>query len=124
MLPVVREFIRSFNEGDIDGLVSTLHPEIELHSNRGLRRGHEEARSWATRAPGGVQQTIVPESGTGSDPEGMIVVQVARVWHWAEDGSFAGKERLDWIFELTGGQIRSWRPRADISTSETHHPRG
>lgn len=125
MSDVVREFIRCFSEGDLEGFVSTLHPKVELHSSRGLRRGHEEARRWATRAPGGVQQTIVMETEeTLSNPTGVVVVEVARVWHWAEDGSFAGKEQLDWIFKLDDGRVRSWRPRPSASTGETHHPRG
>ena len=54
----VREFIRAFNEGDLDAFVAVLDPEVELHSMRGLRKGLEAARLWATRPPGGVQQTI------------------------------------------------------------------
>ena len=38
--------------------VAVLDPGVELHSSRGLRKGVEAARIWATRAPGGVQQTI------------------------------------------------------------------
>ena len=54
----VREFIRAFNERDLDAFVAVLDPEVELHSGRGLRKGIEAARIWATREPGGVQQTI------------------------------------------------------------------
>ena len=52
------EFIRAFNERDLDAFVAVLDPEVELHSMRGLRKGREAARLWATRPPGGVQQTI------------------------------------------------------------------
>ena len=75
----VREFIRAFNERDLDAFVAVLDPEVELHSMRGLRKGREAARVWATRAPGGVQQTIELEQlyedeaagerhGGGADP--------------------------------------------------------
>ena len=43
---------------DLDAFVAVLDPEVELHSMRGLRKGVEAARLWATRKPGGVQQTI------------------------------------------------------------------
>ena len=49
----VREFIRAFNERDLDAFVAVLDPEVELHSMRGLRKGVEAARLWATRKPGG-----------------------------------------------------------------------
>ena len=39
-------------------LVRDAFPEVELHAMRGLRKGPEAARIWATRKPGGVQQEI------------------------------------------------------------------
>jgi limonene-1,2-epoxide hydrolase len=107
----VREFIRAFNERDLDGFVSVLDPEVELHSARGLRKGREAARLWATRQPGGVQQTIeLDELYEGAD---RAVALIRRVWRWDEDGSAAGEDEMAWLFELRGPRIRSWRPFED-----------
>ena len=80
----VREFIRAFNERDLDGFVAVLDPEVEIHSNRGVRRGREEAREWATRKPGGVQQSIelveLYEDGTEGGG-GRAVALIVRRWH-------------------------------------------
>ncbi len=54
----IREFIRAFNERELDAFVEVLHPEVEMHSMKGLLKGTEAARQWATRKRGGVQQTI------------------------------------------------------------------
>jgi ketosteroid isomerase-like protein len=112
----VREFIRAFNERDLDGFVAVLDPDIELHSGRGLRKGVEAARVWATRAPGGVQQTIeleeLHEDGTESGG-GRAVALIRRRWHWDEDGSAAGEDEMAWVFELHDHKIRSWRPYED-----------
>ena len=109
----VREFIRAFNERDLDGFVAVLDPEVELHSGRGLRKGLEAARLWATREPGGVQQEIeleqLYEDGTEGGG-GSAVALIVRRWHWAEDGSAAGAEEMAWQFELRDGRVRSWRP--------------
>jgi limonene-1,2-epoxide hydrolase len=107
----VREFIRSFNERDLDAFVETLHPDIELHSGRGLRKGIEAARLWATREPGGVQQTIVLDA-LYEDPDRAVAL-ITRAWHWDEDGSPAGEDKMAWLFELRGWHIRSWRPYED-----------
>ena len=112
----VREFIRAFNERDLDGFVAVLDPEVELHSGRGLRKGIEAARVWATRAPGGVQQTIeldaLYEDGTESGG-GRAVALIRRVWHWEESGERAGTDEMAWLFELRDHKVRGWRPYDD-----------
>jgi limonene-1,2-epoxide hydrolase len=112
----VREFIRAFNERDLDAFVSTLDPEVELHSMKGVRKGVEAARVWATRAPGGVQQTIEVEELFEDDTEsggGRALALIKRAWHWDEDGSAAGEDEMAWLFRLHDHRIRSWRPYED-----------
>jgi ketosteroid isomerase-like protein len=112
----IREFIRAFNERDLDRLAAVLDPEVELHSRKGLRRGRQAARIWATRAPGGVQQTIeldeLWEEGLESGG-GRAVALIRRLWHWEEDGAAAGIDEMAWAFELRNGRILSWRPYED-----------
>ena len=78
---------------------------------RGLRKGHEAARLWATRAPEGVQQTIELEE-LHEDTDRAVAL-IRRVWRWDEDGSPAGEDEMAWFFELRGRRIRSWRPFED-----------
>lgn len=116
MTDPVREFIRAFNERDLDAFVAVLDPEVELHSGRGLRKGLEAARVWATREPGGVQQTIELEELYEEGLEGgggRAVALIKRRWHWAEDGSEAGVEAMAWAFELRDRRIVGWRPYDD-----------
>jgi len=112
----VREFIRAFNERDLDAFVAVLDPEVELHAMRGLRKGREAARVWATRPPGGVQQTIeleqLYEDGTEGGG-GRAVALIKRHWRWEEDDSLAGVDEMAWAFELREHRIRSWRPFED-----------
>jgi ketosteroid isomerase-like protein len=111
----VREFIRAFNERDLDGFVAVLDPEVELHSMRGLRKGRDAARVWATRAPGGVQQTIELEQlyEDESAGDGRAVALIRRRWRWEEDGGEAGVDEMAWSFLLRANLILSWRPYED-----------
>ena len=112
----IREFIRAFNEGDLDAFVAVLDPGVELHSMKGLRKGRDAARLWATRAPGGVQQTIELEELFEDDTEGgggRALALIRRVWRWAEDDSPAGEDEMAWLFELRDHRVRSWRPYED-----------
>ncbi|HEX6455814.1 MAG TPA: nuclear transport factor 2 family protein [Solirubrobacterales bacterium] len=112
----MREFIRAFNERDLDAFVAVLDPEVELHASRGLRKGREAARVWATRKPGGAQQTIELDELYEEGLEGgggRAVALIRRRWHWAEDGSEAGVDEMAWVFELCDHRVRSWRPYDD-----------
>lgn len=108
---VAREFVRSFNERDLDAFTRTLDPEVEFHSMKGLFHGAEAARKWADRSPGGVQQTVVIDS---AEAEGdRVLLRIRRDWHWAEDGTPAGSDELVWFFEVRDSGIVTWRPFAD-----------
>jgi len=112
----VREFIRAFNERDLDAFAAVLDPEVELHSGRGLRKGIEAARVWATREPGGAQQTIELEQLYEEGLEGgggRAVALIRRRWRWEEDGSEAGIDEMAWVFELHDRKVVSWRPYED-----------
>jgi limonene-1,2-epoxide hydrolase len=107
----VREFIRAFNEGDLDAFVATLHPAVEIHASRGLRKGVEAARAWATRPPGGVQQHVVLDDLYESGDRAVALI--TRRWKWAEDGSLAAEEPMAWAFDLSDGRVASWRAYED-----------
>jgi hypothetical protein len=107
----VREFIRAFNERDLDAFEAVLDPEVELHAMRGLRRGRRAARIWATREPGGIQQTI--ELDRLYERDDRAVAMIRRHWHWADDGSLARTEEMAWLFELRDHRVLSWRPYDD-----------
>ena len=102
------EFVRAFNEGDLDAFNEVLHPDVEIHSNRGLRAGRDAARAWATRAPGGVQQTIEVSGSEESDSE--VLLRIERHWHWDEDGSHAATDEMALLFGFRYGLVSSWRP--------------
>lgn len=108
---MVREFVSTFNRSDLDAFVSTLHPEVELHSVRGLRAGRDEAREWATKAPGGVQQTVVV--GSLEVAGDRVLLEIDRQWHWAEDGDHASTDEMAWLFTVRDGMVASWRPFED-----------
>ncbi len=110
----VRAFIDAFNRHDLDAFALTLHPEVELHTGRGVRSGVDLARMWAKREPGGVQQTILVDDLREQGDQ--VLALIARVWSWDEEGARgdpAGVELMAWLFELRDGLISNWRPCDD-----------
>jgi ketosteroid isomerase-like protein len=112
----VREFIRAFDERDLDAFLAVLDPEVELHASRGMRKGLEAARQWATREPGGVQQSIELEQLYEDDTEGgggRAVALIVRRWRWEASGELASEEAMAWVFGLRDRRVLSWRPYED-----------
>lgn len=109
---LAKRFIDAFNGRDLDAFVETLHPDVEIHGMRGTRRGRDEARQWATRAPGGVQQNIVLEELREAGD--AVLALIVREWWWDEEepgaGEMAGTDVMAWLFRFEDGLIREWRP--------------
>jgi ketosteroid isomerase-like protein len=101
---LVRRFYDAFAAGDIEGLVATLHPEVELVTSRGPRYGHDGARVWATRVPGGELEQRVVLDGVREQGD-LAVALIRRQWWWREDDELAEEEELGALFELRDGLI-------------------
>ncbi len=107
----VEAFLAAFNAKDLDAFAATLDPEIEILSGRGPRRGIEEARAWATRKPGGVQQhQVVDELRESGD---KVLALNRRQWLWEESGELAAEEEMAYLFTLRDGKILRWEPFED-----------
>ena len=86
----VREFIRAFNERDLDAFVEVLDPEVEMHSMPRLRKGVEAARLWATRRAGRGPADDRARAALRGRHRGWrrrAVALIVRRWHWEEDGT-------------------------------------
>jgi limonene-1,2-epoxide hydrolase len=111
-LEAVRAFIDGFNDQDFDLFLSVLDPEVELHTLKlGLITGHEEARRWATKRPGGLQQHLVIEDLVrGGD---QVLALLRQRWLWEDGGEVAEENEVAALFTLREGRIVRWRPFAD-----------
>jgi limonene-1,2-epoxide hydrolase len=111
-LEAVRAFIDGFNDQDFDLFVSVLDPEVELHTLKlGLITGHEEARRWATKRPGGLQQHLTIEDLLRNRDQ--VVALLRQQWRWEDDDQVAEENEAAALFTLRDGRIVRWRPFAD-----------
>ena len=78
---------------------------------RGVSRGLDEARAWATKTPGGVQQTVLIEDLRQNG--NRILIDVRRDWRWEESNELAYTDELAWLIELRNARVLSWRPFED-----------
>ena len=114
-LGAVREFTDAFNAQDLDRFVSVLADDVELHTMKlGLIRGPDAARAWATKLPGGVQQTLEIEDLRQNGDQ--VVALIRQVWRWAEEeegGEPVEINEVAALFTVVGGKITRWEPFTD-----------
>ena len=108
---LIRAFYDAFNEEDLEALVATLHGDVELVTARGPRLGHQGARTWATRNPGGELEQRIALDGVRQHGDRAVAL-IRRQWWWREEGELAEEEELGAVFELRDGLI------ARVVTSE------
>lgn len=112
-----REFVSTFNRSELDEFVELLDPEVEIHSMKGLKKGRDAARAWATKTPGGVQQTVLIESCRQKGDR--VLLGVKREWRWEEDDELAYVDELAWLFDLRDNHVLRWRPFEDLEEAES-----
>jgi ketosteroid isomerase-like protein len=111
-LQAVRDFFQGFNEQDLDLFLASLDPEAELHTLKmGQIQGHEAARHWATRPPGGLQQRIVVEDLLQSGDR--LVALARQQWLWEGTDEIAEDNEVAAVFSLRNGRIVRWQPFPD-----------
>lgn len=101
---LIRAFYDAFNEEDLDALVATLHHDVELVTARGPRYGHDGARIWATRNPGGELEQRVVLDGVREHGDRAVAL-IRRQWYWRDGNELADEEELGALFELRDGRI-------------------
>ncbi len=111
-LDAVRAFIDGFNEQDFDLFLSVLDPAVELHTLKlGLITGHEEARRWATKQPGGLQQRLLIEDLLRRDDQ--VVALLRQQWRWEDGDEVAEENDVAALFTVSEGRIVRWQPFSD-----------
>ena len=106
----IRAFVDAFNREDLDALVASLSPTVEIQGRRGLVIGRAEAREWARRHPSGeLRQRLVLEDvrEDGHPPVALL----RRQWRWRDSGELAEEQEIAALVVLDDeGRIARWQP--------------
>jgi ketosteroid isomerase-like protein len=108
----VRRFYETFEDQELDEFVNVLHPEVELQTARGLRRGLNEAREWALKSEAGEldQRFVVDDLIEHGD---HVLALLRKQWWWRKEDELAEEFPVAALFTLREGRIARWQPFED-----------
>ena len=104
---LAKRILDAISEGDVDAFVELLDPEVEIHTQRGVRRGREEVARWArTRFEHLERRYEVDEVHTSA----ARVVVLARVLYvWRESRKVGDESLVGIVLDLRDGKLLRWR---------------
>jgi ketosteroid isomerase-like protein len=104
---LAKRILDTISEGDVDAFVELLDPEVEIHTQRGVRRGREEVARWArTRFEHLERRYEVDEVHTRG---GRVVVLARVLYVWRESRKVGDESLVGIVLDLRDGKLLRWR---------------
>ena len=104
---LVRTAINALGHEDPEGFGALVHPDVEIETARGVRRGQEAAIEWASkRFDHLIRRWGVDEIREAGD---RLLVLGCVQYVWREDERVGDQTPTSIGFELEDGQIRAMR---------------
>jgi ketosteroid isomerase-like protein len=102
-----RRILAALSAGEIDAFSELLDPEVEIHTQRGVRHGREEATRWARSKFEHLERRYeIEEMHEAAD----TVVALARVQYvWRESGQVGDEWLLGIALHFKDGRLLRWR---------------
>jgi hypothetical protein len=114
-IALVQTFVEAINERDLEKFLSTLSPEVELHTRRGVKHGHTGAAEWFDHQYENVELEMVP--GQLVAGAGWVVGSGTMLLRWRGEDEIADSTEQWARWEIGPGGISRWSPLPDASSA-------
>jgi ketosteroid isomerase-like protein len=112
---LARRVLDALSRGDLMAFSALLHPEVEIITVRGIRRGVDEAEDWAQKRYEHLERRYAIDELCESGDAVLAVVRTQYVW---SDSGLVGDESPAVIeLEFDDGKLRRWRFREDLASN-------
>lgn len=105
---LVRRFVDAYNQGDTQGILALVTPDVEFETPGGLERGPQAAQRWAgksTQEHALVRIEIERLVETGD----QVVAFSERQMRWRETGELADASASDAVMTIRDGKVARWQ---------------
>ena len=108
---IARHVLDALGHGDVDEFARLLHPEVEIHTARGMRRGAKQARDWASRTYEHLERRYEIEEMHVAGESVLVLAQVQYVWR--ESGEVGNSAPVAVELDFEQGKLRRWKLHDD-----------
>jgi ketosteroid isomerase-like protein len=113
---LARYVLAALSRGDVQAFAALVHPEIEIRTARGSRRGLEQAEEWAQKRYAHLERRYAIDELRAKGDEVLAIVRAQYVWR---DTGLVGDEEPT-VIELAfrDGRLVLWAFREDLAGGE------
>jgi ketosteroid isomerase-like protein len=104
---LARRILDAISEGDVDAFVELLDPEVEIHTQRGVRRGREEVSRWARTKFEHLERRYEVDEVHASG--GRVAVLARVLYVWRESRKVGDESLVGIVLDLRDGKLLRWR---------------
>jgi ketosteroid isomerase-like protein len=106
---LARQVLAVLSSGDLSGFAALVHPDIEIHTARGVHRGADEATEWAQKRYEHLERHYAIDRLDARDDE--VVARVKTQYVWRESGLVGDEEPTVIDLAFTDGKLVRWEFR-------------
>jgi ketosteroid isomerase-like protein len=104
---LAKRILEAISEGDVDAFVELLDPEVEIHTQRGVRRGREEVARWARTRFEHLERRYEVDEVHTADNRVAVLARVLYVWR--ESRKVGDESLVGIVLDLRDGKLLRWR---------------
>jgi ketosteroid isomerase-like protein len=110
---LARQVLGALSNGDMQAFAAMIHPELEIHTARGVRRGKDEAEEWAQKRYEHLERRYAIDELRVDGDEVLAIVRTQYVWR--ESGLVGDEEPTVIELEFKDGKLIRWAVREDLA---------
>jgi ketosteroid isomerase-like protein len=103
---LARQVLEALSHGDVPGFAAMLHPDVEIHTARGVYRGAGEAESWAHKKYEHLERHFALD--TLDERRNEVVARVRTQYVWRESGLVGDEEPMTIHLGFADGKLIRW----------------
>ena len=103
---LARQVLVALSHGDVQGFAALVHPDVEIHTARGVYRGSDAAGEWARKKYEHLERHFAVDALDVRGDE--VVARVKTQYVWRETGLVGDEEPMTIHLRFADGKLVRW----------------